>query len=72
MMKLEIERLRQAVELVREAAGVEAAMIAQLTVDLAITAAVTAPFPKQKAKDLLRRRLEWHRAKLLPASSTIH
>jgi hypothetical protein len=71
-VKLEIERLRQAVELVREAAGVEAAMIAQVTVDLAITAAVTGPFPKWKAKDLLRRRLELHRAKLLSASSTIH
>ena len=71
-MKQKIEGLRQAVELVREAAGVEAAMIAQLAVDLAITAAVTSPLPKQKAKELLRRRLEWHRAKLLPASSTIH
>ena len=71
-MKLEIERLWQAVELARETAGVEAAMIAQFTVDLAITAAVTGPFHEQKAKDLLRRRLERHRAKLLPASSTVH
>jgi hypothetical protein len=65
-------RVRVAVELVREAAGVEAAMIAQLTVDLAMTAAVTGPFPKQNAKDLLRQRLKRHRAKLLPVSSTVH
>jgi hypothetical protein len=71
-MKLKVEGLRQAVELVRKAAGAVAALIAQLTVDLAITAAVTGPIPKQKAKHLLRRRLEWHRAKLSPASSAIH
>jgi hypothetical protein len=71
-MKMEIERLRQAVELIREAAGVEAAMIAQLAVDFAFTGAVTGSLPKQKAKDLLRWRLERYRAKLLPASSTIH
>jgi hypothetical protein len=72
MMKLEIERLRQAVELVRETAGVEAAMIAQFPVDLAISTVVMGPFHKQKAKDLLRRRLERYRAKPLPASSTVH
>ena len=47
-------RVLVAVELVRDAAGVEAAMIAQFTVDLAMTAAVTGPFPKQNAKDLRR------------------
>lgn len=71
-MKMEIGRLRQAVELVREAAGAEAAMIAQLTVDLAITAAVKGQLPIQKTNDLLRSRLERYRTKLLPASSTIH
>jgi hypothetical protein len=71
-MKMEIERLRQAVELVREAAGAEAAVIAQLTVDLAITAAVKGQLPIRKTNDLLRSRLERYRAKLLPASSTIH
>jgi hypothetical protein len=71
-MKMEIERLRQAVELVREAAGAEAMMIAQLTVDLAITAAVKGQLPIQKTNDLLRSHLERYRAKLLPASSTIH
>jgi len=71
-MKMEIGKLRQAVELVREAAGAEAAMIAQLTVDLAITAAVKGQLPIQKTNDLLRSRLERYRTKLLPASSTIH
>jgi hypothetical protein len=68
MMNLKSEGLRQAVELAQEAAGVEAAMIAQFTVDLAITVAFTGAIPKQKAKDLYRQRLERQRAKLSPAS----
>lgn len=70
-MKLRIEDLRQALDVIGDAGGAEAAIVAQFALDLAVTARF-GTIEGQEARRLLRLRIARHRAAQHASSSTVH
>jgi hypothetical protein len=74
-MPLNMEALRDAVRLIRDAGGAEAAIAAQRALDLAVTARFTndgRAMTPEAVRKLLLLRLARHRAATSRPSSTIH
>jgi hypothetical protein len=74
-VKFSIEDLREAVDIVGNSAGPEAAIVAQFALDLAITAqflADGAAIEPATAHELLRLRIARHRAAQQMSSVAIH
>ena len=74
-MQLEIEEIRDAVELLADAGGAEARIVAQLILDLAISVrsnGENAPMAKDVVRKLLHLRIARYRAANYPKSNTIH
>ncbi len=74
-MKLRVEDLRQALDVIGDAGGAEAAIVAQFALDLAVTArfgAARKPIEPQEARRLLRLRIARHRAAQHASSSAVH
>jgi len=70
-MKLRIEDVRQALDVIGDAGGTEAAIVAQFALDLAVTARFGA-IEGQEARRLLQLRIARHRAARQASSSTVH
>ena len=72
-MKLSIEDFREALDIVGDAAGQEAAIVAQFALDLAITAQFSADgIEPARARELLRLRIARHRAAQQMSSVAVH
>ena len=74
-MKLSIEDFREALDIVGDSAGQEAAIVAQFALDLAVTAqfrADGATIEPAKAQQLLRLRIARHRAAQQMSSVAVH
>jgi hypothetical protein len=74
-MKISIEDLHQAVDIVGQAAGPEAAIVAQFVADLAITAQFNASaraISPEEAHRLLRLRIARHASSMHCANNTVH
>jgi hypothetical protein len=74
-VKLNIEDFREALDIIGDAAGQEAAIVAQFALDLAVTAqfhADGATIEPAKARELLRLRIARHRATQQMSSVAIH
>ena len=74
-MKLSAEEFRDAIGIIGEAGGAEAAIVAQFALDLAVAAHFTRkgrPIEPAMARHLLRLRLARHRAKYIHSSGVIH
>jgi hypothetical protein len=74
-MKISIEALREAAGVVEQAAGAEAAIVAQFAVDLAVTAQFSATgevLPPREAYRLFRLRLARHRSLTYKTIDSIH
>ncbi len=74
-MRLSIEKFRDAVELLGDAGGAEAAIIAQLALDLAVSTRFNdddKPMTIDDARKLLRLRIARHRAASYRTSRTVH
>jgi hypothetical protein len=70
-MKLSIADSHRALDIVEDAGGAEASIVAQFALDLAATVpfAIIAP---DEAKRLLHARIARHRATLHPVNASIH
>jgi len=74
-VKLSIEDFREALDIVGDAAGQEAAIVAQFALDLAVTAQFRtdgATIEPAKARQLLRLRIARHRAAQQMSSVAVH
>ena len=74
-MQLSIEEFRDAVDLLGNAGGAEAAIVAQLVLDLAVSARFNndgEPLGKNDVRKLLQLRISRHRAAKYQPSGTIH
>ncbi len=72
-MKLSIEDFREALDLIGDSAGQEAAIAAQLALDLAVTAQFRADrITPARARQLLHRRIARHRAAQQMSSVAVH
>jgi len=74
-VKLSIEDIREALDIVGDSAGQEAAIVAQFALDLAVTAqfrADGATIEPAKAQQLLRLRIARHRAAHQITSVAVH
>jgi len=74
-VKLSIEDFREALDIVGDAAGQEAAIVAQFALDLAVTAqfrAAGATIEPARAQQLLRLRIARHRAAQQMSSVAVH
>ena len=71
-MKVNIEDLKRAVDVVGDAGGPMAEIIAQFTLDLVITAPLCGPMAPEAARRLLHLRLARHRVTEYPISGTVH
>jgi hypothetical protein len=74
-MKLSVQDFRQALDIIGDAGGAEAAIVAQFALDLAVTArfdATSKPIEPREARRLLRLRIARHRATRHASSSTVH
>lgn len=72
-MQLEIEEIKEAVELLADAGGAEARIVAQLVLDLAISVRFDSETLSDDAvQKLLHLRIARHRAANYPKSNTVH
>jgi len=74
-VKLSIEDFREALDIIGDAAGQEAAIVAQFALDLAVTAQLRAggaTIEPAKARELLRLRIVRHRAAQQMFSVAVH
>jgi hypothetical protein len=74
-VQLEINEIREAVELLGDTGGAEARIVAQLVLDLAISARFNSengPIAKDVVRKLLHLRIARHRAANHPGSQTVH
>ena len=72
-VKLSIEDFGEALDIVGDAAGQEAAIVAQFALDLAVTAKFAEePIEPAKARQLLYRRIARHRAAQQMSSVAVH
>lgn len=74
-MQLEIEEIRDAVELLAASGGAEAKIVAQLVLDVAISVRFNgenAPMATDVVRTLLHLRIARYRAANYPKSNTIH
>lgn len=72
-MKLSIEDIREALDIVGDAAVPEAAIVAQFALDLAVTAQFhNGGIEPARARQLLRQRLARHRAAQHMSSIAVH
>jgi hypothetical protein len=73
-MKVNIEDFKHALDIIGDTGGAEAAIVAQLALDLAVTARFhrTSPMKPEQVQRLLRERITRHRAAQCTISNTIH
>lgn len=72
-MDLEIKDFRLALDLIGDMGGREAAIVAQLALDLALSARFASePLTPAVAQNLLQQRIARHRATLCPIGTSIH
>ncbi len=72
-MKIKIENFREALDIVGEGAGPEAAIVAQFALDLAVTAQFCPDgIEPARARQLLRLRIARHRAARQMSSVAVH
>jgi len=74
-MKLNIDDFRKALDVIGDAGGTEAAIVAQFALDLAVTARfqrADKPITPEDAQRLLHLRIARHRAAQYAPNSTVH
>jgi hypothetical protein len=73
-MKVDIEDFKHALDIIGDMGGAEAAIVAQLTLDLAVTARFhrTNPMKPEQVQTLLRERIVQHHAAQCTISTTVH
>jgi len=74
-MKVNVEDFKHALEIIGDAGGAEAAIVAQFALDLAVTARfqrADKPMTPERAHRLLRLRIARHRAAQCMPSGAVH